>query len=68
MIKVAQFSDLHFSGKNLDEAGRCFGFAVDQAIGRGGDAVSYKHLRAHETGLDLVCRLLSEKKKTETTY
>ena len=38
MIKVAQFSDLHFSGKNLDEAGRCFGFAVDQAIGRGVDA------------------------------
>ena len=38
MIKVAQFSDLHFSGKNLDEAGRCFGFAVDQAIRRGVDA------------------------------
>lgn len=38
MIKVAQFSDLHFSGKNLDEAGRCFGFAVDQAIGHGVDA------------------------------
>ena len=38
MIKVAQFSDLHFSGKNLDEAGRCFGFAVDQAIRHGMDA------------------------------
>ena len=38
MIKVAQFSDLHFSGKNLDEAGRCFGFAVDQAIRHGVDA------------------------------
>ena len=25
-------------------------------------AVSYKHLRAHETVLDLVCRLLLEKK------
>ena len=27
-------------------------------------AVSYTHLRAHETVLDLVCRLLLEKKKT----
>ena len=29
------------------------------------DAVSYTHLRAHETVLDLVCRLLLEKKKHE---
>ena len=28
------------------------------------EAVSYTHLRAHETALDLVCRLLLEKKKT----
>src|SRR5664280_3023364 len=28
-------------------------------------AVSYTHLRAHETVLDLVCRLLLEKKKQE---
>ena len=28
----------------------------------GVDAVSYKHLRAHETLLDTVCRLLLEKK------
>eukprot|EP00657_Telonema_sp_P-1_P009219 TRINITY_DN3409_c0_g1_i1.p1 TRINITY_DN3409_c0_g1~~TRINITY_DN3409_c0_g1_i1.p1 ORF type:complete len:128 (+),score=46.57 TRINITY_DN3409_c0_g1_i1:171-554(+) len=27
------------------------------------DTVSYTHLRAHETVLDLVCRLLLEKKK-----
>ena len=27
--------------------------------------VSYTHLRAHETVLDLVCRLLLEKKKTQ---
>ena len=26
-------------------------------------AVSYTHLRAHETGRNLVCRLLLEKKK-----
>src|SRR5665811_1200747 len=29
--------------------------------------VSYTHLRAHETVLDLVCRLLLEKKKTKKT-
>src|SRR5665811_1710267 len=29
----------------------------------GVDPVSYTHLRAHETVLDLVCRLLLEKKK-----
>ena len=28
-----------------------------------GATVSYTHLRAHETVLDLVCRLLLEKKK-----
>ena len=28
-------------------------------------AVSYTHLRAHETVLDLVCRLLLEKKKNQ---
>ena len=30
--------------------------------------VSYTHLRAHETVLDLVCRLLLEKKKNYTLY
>ena len=30
--------------------------------------VSYTHLRAHETVLDLVCRLLLEKKKHLTTH
>ena len=29
------------------------------------EAVSYTHLRAHETVLDLVCRLLLVKKKTQ---
>ena len=31
-------------------------------------AVSYTHLRAHETVLDLVCRLLLEKKNIKTKY
>ena len=30
--------------------------------------VSYTHLRAHETVLDLVCRLLLEKKKKYNTH
>ena len=32
MIRIAQFSDLHYSAKNLAEADRCFSFAVDRAI------------------------------------
>lgn len=37
MIRIAQFSDLHYSEKNLAEADRCFGFAVDEAIRRGAE-------------------------------
>ena len=33
-------------------------FAAAMASGGGLGAVSYTHLRAHETVLDLVCRLL----------
>src|SRR5450756_3010704 len=32
------------------------------------EAVSYTHLRAHETRHDLVCRLLLEKKKKKSTF
>lgn len=32
MIRIAQFSDLHYSNKNLTEADRCFTHAVDRAI------------------------------------
>ena len=35
----------------------------DPGAWEGVQAVSYTHLRAHETVLDLVCRLLLEKKK-----
>jgi len=31
-IRVAHFSDLHYGPKNLAEAERCFGDAIDQAI------------------------------------
>ena len=37
------------------------GVRIEQAL-RGAGAVFYTHLRAHETVLDLVCRLLLEKK------
>ena len=37
------------------------------ACARPVDPVSYTHLRAHETVLDLVCRLLLEKKKKQLT-
>ena len=37
--------------------------AVSRAALAGVAPVSYTHLRAHETVLDLVCRLLLEKKK-----
>ena len=39
-------------------AGRLAGEVLDYI-----EPVSYTHLRAHETVLDLVCRLLLEKKK-----
>lgn len=32
MIRVAHFSDLHYGGKNLMEADRCFGAAIDRAM------------------------------------
>ena len=34
-IRVGHFSDLHYCAKNLAEADRCFGFAIDAAIRRG---------------------------------
>ena len=40
------------------------GLPFDEYIGPA--PVSYTHLRAHETVLDLVCRLLLEKKKKKT--
>ena len=51
--------------KMLGEAIEAAGFVDESLRGLNGAAapVSYTHLRAHETVLDLVCRLLLEKKK-----
>lgn len=38
MIRIAHFSDLHYSHKNLAEADRCFDSAIDQAIEAGAQA------------------------------
>ena len=42
-----------------------FGVGDELAVHALAIPVSYTHLRAHETVLDLVCRLLLEKKKNE---
>ena len=54
---ASQFSDLYLRVDGVD----LHRVALELAYGR--DPVSYTHLRAHETVLDLVCRLLLEKKK-----
>ena len=41
MVRIAHFSDLHYGPKNLIEADRCFGFAVDEAIRRGDYSPEY---------------------------
>ena len=50
---------------SIDEAaaGFCDTITVKIRVDNSIVAVSYTHLRAHETVLDLVCRLLLEKKK-----
>eukprot|EP00658_Telonema_sp_P-2_P067104 TRINITY_DN56044_c0_g1_i1.p2 TRINITY_DN56044_c0_g1~~TRINITY_DN56044_c0_g1_i1.p2 ORF type:complete len:169 (-),score=66.15 TRINITY_DN56044_c0_g1_i1:50-556(-) len=64
---VAQWSNLHPKFTATGEDNTIKGIAFVQG-GRGiasvgDDAVSYTHLRAHETPEHLVCRLLLEKKK-----
>ena len=56
-IIVRQRGTHHHVGKNV-------GIGVDHTLYA---PVSYTHLRAHETVLDLVCRLLLEKKNKQTT-
>ena len=61
-VAVAAIISLAFHpGSGLSNETRA---ALGQIVGA--DPVSYTHLRAHETVLDLVCRLLLEKKKTSS--
>lgn len=62
MIRVAQFSDLHYGPKNLAEADRCFGAAIDHAIALGaqaavisGDATDHA-LDLHSTAAERLVR------------
>ena len=60
-----------FSSRGPADDGRIKPEIVAYGAGRfstNNNPVSYTHLRAHETVLDLVCRLLLEKKKNYTTY
>ncbi|MBB2984240.1 exonuclease SbcD [Paraburkholderia tropica] len=61
-MKIAHFSDLHYSPERLDEADRCFGFAVDDAIARNarvavvsGDSTDHR-LDAHSPALGALAR------------
>lgn len=38
VLRVAHFSDLHYGPRNLQEADRCFGAAIDRAVELGVDA------------------------------
>jgi DNA repair protein SbcD/Mre11 len=61
-LEIAHFSDLHYSPERLDEADRCFGFAVGDAIARGariavvsGDSTDHR-LDAHSPALGALAR------------
>ena len=46
---------------------QCYLVVIERQYTGASEAVSYTHLRAHETVLDLVCRLLLEKKHKQNT-
>ena len=52
MIRIAHFSDLHYGTKNLTEADRCFGAAIDRAIALGVEAAVISG-DATDHGLDM---------------
>ena len=58
-------SFVHLENNNLNGAKSLLNKCTEKFIDFDGlqRAVSYTHLRAHETSQDLVCRLLLEKKK-----
>lgn len=65
-MRIAHMSDLHYSGSNLAEADRCFGFAVEDAIRRGvdvaivsGDSTDHS-LDAHAPALLTLARRIKQ--------
>mgnify|MGYP003380641547 CR=1 FL=1 len=54
---------VHAPCTEVGEGAREGDLAADGEAGRNAHPVSYTHLRAHETVLGLLCRLLLEKKK-----
>ena len=59
-LKGARWEGFKSGDKTLTDS---WSDTVDPLCGYGMGTVSYTHLRAHETVLDLVCRLLLETKK-----
>ena len=67
---------ISFSGRNANDKATLqwtttgetepIDFAIEKSS-NGTDSVSYTHLRAHETVLDIVCRLLLEQKTQKKT-
>lgn len=62
ILKIAHFSDLHYSPDRLTESDRCFGFAVEHAIASGaaiavisGDATDHR-LDAHSPALHALAK------------
>lgn len=65
-LRLAHFSDLHYSPGHLAEADRCFGFAVDHAIAAGcsvgvvsGDSTDHR-LDAHTPALATLARRIHQ--------
>lgn len=66
MLRIAHFSDLHYSEQRLEEADRCFGFAVQEAARRGaqvavvsGDATDHR-LDVHSPAVERLARRIRE--------
>ena len=62
-VVAAAAGSCHSAAVTEDGALWTWGLGSFGQLGHGYEAVSYTHLRAHETKANLVCRLLLEKKK-----